>query len=475
MQQGNSKARASRGLVLGVAGALVAAVVLIAAAPPRTTPQAAPRAVAQSESPSPTPVPTPTPCGTGPTGNPVVIEFWSWAPDICTQVTAFNQSQSAIYVDYQNNHGAGNAEYASLNTAIAAGTGVPDAVQIEFQHLPGYIATDSLTDLTQYGASDVVGKFLPWTVAQVSQGSGVYAYPQDAGPMIQMCNTDALAKAGMTSAPTTWDEFSKAVTDYHTKVPDGYFTNFTADQGWFFGLLWQSGATPFKVDGSNITINFTSPEVTRVAQVWDDMMKSGGLAPVATYSSDWQTAIGNGTVACWQAGAWGPGVIEPATPKDSPFVGKWQAYLMPQWDASNPINGNYGGSVTAVPKLAQHPQEAATFAAWMNSDPTSTISMANGPGALFPVTTATLADPKWTDFTSDFWGGQKLHQLTAQAAQTVGQDWQWSPFTAQVYTDYANELTKVTAGSETLVQAMSNLQQLETQYAQDQGFTVVAP
>ena len=55
----------------------------------------------------------------------------------------------------------------------------------------------------------------------------------------------------------------------------------------------------------------------------------------------------------------------------------------------------------------------------------------------------------------------------------MGQDWQWPPFTAQVYTDYANELTKVKAGSETLVDAMNNLQTLETQYATDQGFTVV--
>ncbi len=57
----------------------------------------------------------------------------------------------------------------------------------------------------------------------------------------------------------------------------------------------------------------------------------------------------------------------------------------------------------------------------------------------------------------------------------MGLDWQWPPFTAQVYTDYANEVTKVTAGNETLVDAMNNLQTLETQYATDQGFTVVAP
>jgi multiple sugar transport system substrate-binding protein len=401
-----------------------------------------------------------------------VITFWSWVPGVCDQVTAFNSSQSAIYVDYQNNHGSGNAEYANLNTAIAAGAGIPDVVQVEFQHLGSYIATSSLADLSQYGASDVTSKFVPWTVAQVSQGSAVYAYPQDAGPMIQMCNTDLLTQGGISAAPTTWDEFAKDVTDFHTKLPNAYFTNFTADQGWWFGLLWQSGAAPFKVDGTNITINFTSPEVTRVAQAWDAMIKSGGLAPVDTYASEWQTAIGNGTIACWQAGAWGPEVIEPAAKNLS---GKWQAYLMPQWDASKPINGNYGGSTIAVMKASQHPQEAATFDAWLNTDPASTIPLANGTAGLFPVTNDTLTNPAWADFTSPFWGGQKLHQLTAQAAQTVGQDWQWPPFTSQVYTDYANELTKVKAGSETMVDAMNNLQTLETQYATDQGFTVVAP
>ena len=49
---------------------------------------------------------------------------------------------------------------------------------------------------------------MPWTVAQVSQGDAVYAYPQDAGPMIQMCNTDLLTQAGI-AAPTTWDEFQR--------------------------------------------------------------------------------------------------------------------------------------------------------------------------------------------------------------------------------------------------------------------------
>ena len=94
---------------------------------------------------------------------------------------------------------------------------------------------------------------MDWTWNQVSFGEQghVYAIPQDAGPMIQMCNNDLLTAAGIT-APTTWDEFAKDVTDYHTKVPNGYFTNMTADQGWYFGLLWQSGAKPFTVGGTNL-------------------------------------------------------------------------------------------------------------------------------------------------------------------------------------------------------------------------------
>ncbi len=232
------------------------------------------------------------------------VTFWSWVPGISDQVDAFNASQSAIHVNYVNK-GNGNTEYAALNTALAANSDVPDVVQIEFQHLPSFIASGALADLTKYGANDIKDKFVPWTVAQVSQGDGIFAYPQDAGPMIMMCNQDMLDAAGI-SAPTTWDEFKTAAATLHQKDASKYLANFTADQGHMFGLLWQSGAKPFKLDGSNITIDFTSPEVTRVAQLWDDLIASGNLAPVDTYTPDWNTAIGNGTIACWTSRGLGP-------------------------------------------------------------------------------------------------------------------------------------------------------------------------
>lgn len=289
--------------------------------------------------------------------------------------------------------------------------------------------------------------------------------------MIMMCNQELLDANGI-AAPTTWDEFKQAAADLHAKDPTKYLANFTSDQGHWFGLLWQSGAKPFAVDGENITIDFTSPEVTRVAQLWDDLQASGNLAPVDTYSNEWNTAIGNGTIACWTSGAWGPQVIEPAA---EALAGKWMMYQMPQWEAGNAVDGAYGGSTSAVLTASAHPAEADAFARWLNTDPATALAFANGTAGHFPVTTATLDNPEWKDFTSDFWGGQKLHEVTAEAAQAVDTSFQWSPFTQFVYQTFATEVPKVKSGEETFVQAMQVLQDTVSQYASDQGFTVVPP
>jgi len=289
--------------------------------------------------------------------------------------------------------------------------------------------------------------------------------------MVMFCNDAILGKYNI-SVPTTWDEFAQAAADLHQADANVYLSNFTADQGWFFGMLWQSGARPFVVDGANIAIDFTSPEVTRVVKLWGDMMDAGVLSPIDTYTDDWNAALGNGTIACWQAGAWGT-YISSYGPD---FAGQWKVYLMPQWTAGGKVNGNYGGSTIAVTKASAHPQEAAEFARWLNTDPTATLELTNPDKAgLFPVTLDTLANPQWSDVPYDYWSGQAIHQVMAEAAKQVDPEFGWSPFTSFVYTTYADLLTQVRAGSVTFEQAMQTLQDQCVSYAQDQGFTVTTP
>jgi multiple sugar transport system substrate-binding protein len=410
------------------------------------------------------PAATPTPAG------PVEITFWSWVPHIEEQVNAYNASQSAIKVNYVN-AGGGSTEYNKLKVALQANADVPDVVQIEYQLLPSFIATDSLLDLTAYGANDVKDKFVPWTWSQVSQGAGVYAYPQDAGPMVMFCNDAILSKFGVT-APATWDEFVATAAKIHEADKNAYLSNFTADQGWFFGILWQSGARPFVVDGKNITVNFTSPEAQRVAKLWGALIKSGNLSSVDTYTNDWNTALGNGSVACWPSGAWGT-FISSSSPD---FKGKWKVYPMPAWTAGDKTNGNYGGSTIAVTKASAHPKEAAAFAQWLNVDPKATLDLTSPDGAgLFPVTQATLADAKWKDVKYEYWSGQAIHQTMLDAAQAVDVNFAWSPFTDFVFTTYADEITQVKAGTITFEQALTDLQTKVVAYGKDQGFTIKTP
>jgi multiple sugar transport system substrate-binding protein len=397
----------------------------------------------------------------------VELNFWSWVPTIQEQVDEWNAANPNIHVNYVN-AGNGNTEYTKLNTALQANSDIPDVVQIEYQFLPSYIAQNALADLSQYGANDVKGQFVPWTWSQVSQGTGVYAYPQDSGPMVMFCNDSVLSKANVT-VPTTWADFVTAAAALHKAIPGAYLSNFTSDQGWFFGMLWASGAHPFTVNGTSININFTSPEATRVATLWGDLMKSGNLSPIDTYTNDWNAALGAGTIACWQAGAWGT-YISGYGPN---FAGKWKVYLMPQWTAGGKVNGNYGGSTIAVAKASKHPKEAAMFDQWLNTDAKATLELTNPDKAgLFPVTLATLGTAAWSDVKYDYWSGQAIHQVMAEASKQIDPGFGWSPFTSFVYTAYADDVTKVRAGSMTFEDLMKDLQTKSVQYAKDQGYTV---
>jgi multiple sugar transport system substrate-binding protein len=417
--------------------------------------------------PGPTPTPVPTTTVTSPP-NAEQITFWSWVPDINKQVDAFNGSQSAIFVNYVNN-GNGNTEYAKLLTALQAGTGIPDVVQIEYQHLPSFIVRGQLANLANYGAADAKSKFVPWTWSQVSQGSGVYGYPQDAGPMIMMCNKAVLSKFGISAVPATWDEFAADAAKIHKADAKSYISNFTDDQGWYFGMLWQAGAKPFVVNGAQISINFTSPEALKVAKFWGDLLKSGSLSPVATWSNDWNSALDKSTIACWEAGAWGTSAITQGAPSTK---GTWTISTLPQWTAGGKSDGAYGGSSIAVTNASQHQKAADAFAAWLTTDAKATLALTGGNAQLFPVQVAALADPTWTGGTDPFFSGQALHTIMADAMSQVDPSFGWSPFTSYVYNIYATDLVQVHSGKMTFEALMNDLQAKSVQYAKDQGMTV---
>lgn len=86
------------------------------------------------------------------------LTFWTWVPNITNEVALFQAKYPAIHVNVVN-VGQGAAHYQKLRTAIKAGTGGPDVVQIEFQYLPSFTQGGDLLNMAPYGAAGISSNY----------------------------------------------------------------------------------------------------------------------------------------------------------------------------------------------------------------------------------------------------------------------------------------------------------------------------
>ncbi|WP_443046372.1 ABC transporter substrate-binding protein [Streptomyces sp. DSM 40750] len=403
---------------------------------------------------------------------PTELTFWTWVPDIDQEVALFEKKYPAIKVKVVN-AGQGVQHYTKLRTAIKAGKGAPDVAQMEYQAIPTFTITDSLLDLGPYGASKLKDTFVEWTWGQVSGPKGeVWAIPQDTGPLGMLYRADIFDEHGI-EPPKTWDDFAAAARKLHKADPDVYMTNLAANEAaaWH-GLLWQAGAKPYATSGKgNVSISVNDAISEKLAAYWGGLAQEGVIGVEPGWTDAWYSALNKGKYATWITAAWGPAFLSGAAKATS---GKWRAAPLPQWDASKPSSGNWGGSTSAVTKVTKNPIAAAVFAQFLNSDPEST-KLFNTKQSFFPATKQLLADPEFTDDASAFFGGQKVNRLFAEIGETVSPDFQWPPFLDQAVTDWTETVGRSLAKKKDSVAALDSWQTRLTTYAKNQGFTVQAP
>ncbi len=397
------------------------------------------------------------------------LTFWTWVPDIAQEVALFEKKYPAVKVKVVN-AGQGGPEYTKLRTVLQAGTGAPDVAQIEFQYIPTFTITDSLLDLRPYGAAALKDKFVDWTWAQVSGPNGeVWAIPQDTGPLGMLYRKDIFDQYGI-QAPTTWDEFAAAARKLHAANPEVYLTNFSSSQpaAWH-GLLWQAGGRPYVMSGkSTIAIHVNDATSKKLAAYWGGLAKEGVVGTEPDFTDPWFAALNSGKYATWLTAAWGPVFLSGSAKSTS---GKWRAAPLPQWDASKPQSGNWGGSTSAVIKSTKNPIAAAVFAQFLNTDPDSAKLLATKQ-FLFPATKALLADPAYVGDTPAFYGGQKVNELFGGISGTVNTTFQWPPFLDRVEADFKETVGKSLTDKTDAVTALDQWQTRITTFAKGQGFTV---
>jgi multiple sugar transport system substrate-binding protein len=398
---------------------------------------------------------------------PTELTFWTWVPDIQNQVDMFMEEYPEISVEVVN-VGQGADHYQQLRTALQAGSGEPDVVQLEFQHLSSFRLGDNLLDLAPY-VGDLSDRYPEWVWSQVTEGDAVWAVPQDTGPMGNLYREDLLDEAGI-EVPTTWDEFAEAAAAYREAKPDSYLTNIPGnDPGHFVGLLWQSGARPFSYDGAEtVRIDLMSPEAQQVVQYWQDLIQDDFVAADPDFTDQWYQGLANGLYASWQTAAWGPVFLQ-GTAGDT--AGLWGAAPLPQWDDGEQVTGNWGGSTNAVIASTDHPIAAAELARWINVEREPAMRFATEQ-FLFPPSNEILQDPDFLDQEAEFYGGEQVNRLFAEISETVQVDFEWLPFMDYAYSSYGETLGSAIADRGDMMAALQAWQDDLVRYAESQGFTV---
>lgn len=392
------------------------------------------------------------------------ITYWSWTPQATDQVAAFEKQYPNVTVNLVN-AGTGGDEYTKLQNAIAAGSGAPDVVQIEYYALPQFALSGGLLDLTQYGFGDLQSKYTAGTWGHVSIGGAIYGLPQDSGPIALFYNKKVFDQYGLT-VPTTWDQYIDDAKKLHAANPKDYITSDTGDAGFTTTMIWQAGGQPFQTNGTKVTINLQDAGSAKWATMWDQLLSQGLLAPTPGWTDDWYKGLGDGSIASLIIGAWMPGVLEGSVKQAS---GDWAVAPVPSYDG-NPAGAENGGGAQSVTKQSQNPALAAAFLRWLNSDDAS-LSIFTKEGG-FPSTVAQLNDPAFLSYSDPYFGGQQINQVLSQAASAPSSPWQYLPYQVYANSIFGDTVGQAYTNKSDLNAALQAWQQKLVDYGNQQGFQV---
>jgi multiple sugar transport system substrate-binding protein len=402
-----------------------------------------------------------------PSDGAVELTFTTWIPGIEEVVDVWNAANPDIQVTVQTGPNGNGGTYQNFFNQLKAGN-APDLGQIEYDALPNFRVQDGLTDLGE--CADVMAAqddFVDWTWNQVSFGEDGHAYaiPQDAGPMALFYRKDLFEANGI-PVPTTWAEYAAAAEQ--VKAAGGYITNFSqSDVNQFAGFVWQAGGTWFTNDGDAWGVDLAGDESAQVAEYWQDLVDRDLVSSVPPWTSEWDNAYNTGAAWTWVSAVWGANSIASGAPDTS---GKWAVAPMPQWETGDEVAGNWGGSSTAVFRGSEHVYEATKFALWLNTSDEA-LTLLNEGANLYPATKAGAELPALAEGV-EFYGGQAIYDVFAEASTQVPAGFTWGPTMTQVYADVSDGFKGAVSGSGTLLGSLESAQESTISTLESQSIPV---
>lgn len=393
------------------------------------------------------------------------LTVWSWEGTLEQVVEDFNEEYPEVEVELVN-AGSGNDHYNALQNAISAGSGGPDIAQVEYFAIPQFALSESLVDLSGYGASDLAEEYTPGPWSSVAFGDGVYGLPMDSGPIAMFYNKALFDEHGI-EVPTTWEEYVEAGRQLNAAAPDSYITNDVGNAGVTQAIIWQAGGRPFTVDGTNVGINLQEDEgVQEYAEMWQQLIDEDLLAPIDLWSDEWYQGLADGTIATLIAGAWMPANLASGVETGS---GDWAVAPVPQWEDGENVTAEHGGSSLAVMEGSENPALAYGFLEYANLGDGVQTRVDLG---AFPAATVPMEDEAFASEEFEYFAGQTANEIFIDSAASVPEGWSFLPFQVYANSVFNDTVGQAYVGQTTLIDGLGDWEGLLTDYANEQGFTV---
>lgn len=397
----------------------------------------------------------------------VTLQYWNTVPGMDKVVALWNKKNPNIQVETKN---ISNDQYGILSNALKAGK-APDLSQVGYDELPNLRTQSAFVDASACSAATAAkSKFVPWTWSQTSFGNtGVFALPQDTGPMALYVRSDIFKKYNI-AIPTTWDEYAAAAAKLHKADPKLDITFFDPNNAeWFNGLLWQNNAQMYSYSGNKWQVTVASDQSKQVADYWQKLI-AGKLVrtDLANGSTQMYAAYQKDQIASYVGAAWGYSMFRDNLPKQA---GKWTIVPMPTW-GSDGASGDWGGSTVAFMKGSKHLYESVKFNTWLNTDPEA-LALENQLGGLYPAADAGLQLPALSKGVP-YYNNEKIFDVFAASSKKINTSFAWGPTQKTVNLALQDAMAKAAAGSGTLSDALSAAQAAALKSMKDQAIPAAA-
>jgi len=397
----------------------------------------------------------------------VTLQYWNTVPGMDKVVALWNKKNPDIQVETKN---ISNDQYGTLSNALKAGK-APDLSQVGYDELPNLRTQSAFVDASACSAATAAkSKFVPWTWSQTSfGGTGVFALPQDTGPMALYVRSDIFQKYDI-AIPKTWDEYAAAAAKLHkadSKLDITFFDPNNAE--WFNGLLWQNDSQMYSYSGDKWQVTVASDQSKQVADYWQKLI-AGKLVrtDLANGSTQMYAAYQKDQIASYVGAAWGYSMFRDNLPKQA---GKWTIVPMPTW-GSNGASGDWGGSTVAFMKGGKHLYESVKFNTWLNTDPEA-LALENQLGGLYPAANAGLQLPALSKGVP-YYNNEKIFDVFADSSKKINTSFAWGPTQKTVNLALQDAMAKAAAGDGTLSDALAAAQAAALKSMKDQAIPAAA-